>query len=345
MIYNYNEATKKNLGWISKTEQEKIKNTKVAIAGLGGVGGDHLETFARLGITKFHIADLDTYDLGNFNRQSGARISTVGKTKLETAENTLKQINPEIQVKSFSQGVTTENIDEFLEGVDIYIDCLDIFVLEMRREVFKKCAIKKIPALSAAPLGFGASLLYFHENAMTFEEYFNLKDYDPEHINKLKNNKHINELYKYKFDIFFENIVSFLAGVGPKAYQRHYLVSGEKVDLFKKDLPSVKMGMNFAAGLMGTALFKVIAQRGQLKPVPHVQHFDAYLGKYSNSFTPVPKLNPMRVLTKALIKKKINLNERKIELFKTIDELYKQGKLGTEVNHNDLINVLFPAKN
>ncbi|MCG5502231.1 ThiF family adenylyltransferase, partial [Ectothiorhodospira lacustris] len=67
--FDYSQAFARNLGWLTDTEQALLRTKKVAIAGMGGVGGTHLLTFARLGIAAFHIADLDTFELPNMNRQ------------------------------------------------------------------------------------------------------------------------------------------------------------------------------------------------------------------------------------------------------------------------------------
>ena len=67
--WSYDEAFKANRGLISEEEQEKLRNCRVAIAGMGGVGGIHLVTLARLGIGKFTIADPDVFEVANFNRQ------------------------------------------------------------------------------------------------------------------------------------------------------------------------------------------------------------------------------------------------------------------------------------
>ena len=70
--FSYDNAFARNIGWVTHAEQSVLRDKRVAIAGLGGVGGVHLLTLARLGIGNFHVADFDTFDVANFNRQVGA---------------------------------------------------------------------------------------------------------------------------------------------------------------------------------------------------------------------------------------------------------------------------------
>lgn len=161
LIFGYSRAFSRNIGWVTETEQHKLRRSRVAIAGLGGVGGAHLLTLARLGIGNFSISDFDDFDVHNLNRQAGAFMPFMGKSKLDTMARLAKDINPELDLRLFPQGVTPENVDEFLRDVDVYVDGLDFFALPARRMVFAKCREKGIPALTAAPLGMGTAFLYF----------------------------------------------------------------------------------------------------------------------------------------------------------------------------------------
>ena len=72
----------------------------------------------------------------------------------------------------FDKNETIKSFTSFLEDVDLYVDSLDFFALDMRRKVFAACAEKGIPATTVAPVGMGAALLNFLPGHMTFEEYF-----------------------------------------------------------------------------------------------------------------------------------------------------------------------------
>jgi|TARA_B100000700_G_scaffold331767_1_gene468250 molybdopterin/thiamine biosynthesis adenylyltransferase len=258
MDFDYYDAFSRNIGWVTAEEQEKLRNTKVAVGGLGGVGGDHSIVLARLGIGNFHISDMDDYDIPNFNRQAGANVNTVGKPKSEVMENTLLAINPSASVTNFSQGINDDNLEDFLDGVDLYVDSLDIFSVDIRRKVFKRCYEKGIPAISAAPMGMGAAFMCFMPGKMSFEEYFCLEGHS-----------------------FEDQIVRFVVGMSPSMQQRHYLVRKSSVNFTKKEakVPSTCMGISLAAGVLCTNALKIILNRGEVVHAPHGLHFDAYQNK------------------------------------------------------------------
>ena len=73
--FSYQQAYARNIGWVTHAEQSVWRGKRVAIAGLGGVGGVHLLTLARLGIGNFHVANFDTFEVANINRQVGATVT------------------------------------------------------------------------------------------------------------------------------------------------------------------------------------------------------------------------------------------------------------------------------
>ena len=115
-MFDYNKAFSRNIGWVTTTEQQILKTKKVAVAGAGGVGGVHLLTLARLGIGNFNIADFDDFEVHNFNRQSGAFMSTLGEQKVDVMKRMGEDINPEANITSFPEGVFEHNVDDFLKG-------------------------------------------------------------------------------------------------------------------------------------------------------------------------------------------------------------------------------------
>ncbi len=131
--WSYEEAFKRNRGLITEEEQEKLRNSRVAIAGMGGVGGVHLVTLARLGIGNFSIADPDIFELANFNRQFGATLSNLGQNKAEAMARVAIDINPKLDLRVFPDAIEQRNVDTFLSGASLFIDGLDFFAIEARR--------------------------------------------------------------------------------------------------------------------------------------------------------------------------------------------------------------------
>lgn len=281
-MFDYQEAFSRNIGWVTEEEQQRLKDSKVAIGGLGGVGGDHAIVCARLGISNFHISDLDAYDYANFNRQAGAFLSTIGEEKSVVMERTLQDINPNAMVKNFRQGIDLKNLDEFLEGVDIYIDSLDIFALEIRRQVFRRCYELNIPTITAAPMGMGTAMLCFKPGCMSFDDYFSMVDAP----------KDADEDTKAKY--FEDNIVRFVIGVSPSVQQRHYLVQNSSVNFMKQKVPSTCMGISLAAGVLCTNVLKLLLNRGEVLCAPKGLHFDAYRNKLIKTWRPWGNKNPLQ---------------------------------------------------
>lgn len=104
----------------------KLKNSRVAIFGLGGVGGYIVEALARAGVGALDLTDNDVISLTNINRQILALHSTVGKYKTELARDRVKDINPECKVKIYNTFYLPETADEFdFKNYDYIIDAVD----------------------------------------------------------------------------------------------------------------------------------------------------------------------------------------------------------------------------
>lgn len=271
--FDYDEAFSRNLGWVTEAEQQILRSKKIAIAGVGGVGGVHLLTLTRLGIGNFHISDLDIFEQGNFNRQAGAYMKNIGRPKIEVMEEMARGINPELSVKSFPAGISLDNIDDFLDGVDLYIDGLDFFVLDIRRAVFAACANKGIPAITAAPLGMGVALLCFMPGKMTFEEYFKMEGQTEQ-----------------------ERQIRFLVGLSPAMLQMGYLMDETRVNLKAQKGPSTSMACELCAGVAATNVLKALLGRGDVIAAPWGLQFDAYKNKLKKTWRPGGNNNPLQRL-------------------------------------------------
>jgi len=282
--FDYQTAFSRNMGWVTEAEQLLLSAKRIAIAGLGGVGGSHLLSLARLGVGSFHVADMDIFELANFNRQVGATIPNLGRAKAEVLTEMAAAINPELDIKTFPEGVALNNLDEFLAGVDLYVDGLDFFALNIRQAVFAACADKGIPAITAAPLGMGVALLCFIPGKMTFEQYFRMKG--------LSEN---------------EQLLHFLLGLSPAMLQSAYLVDDSRVDLAAHKGPSTNMACELCAGVAATHALKVLLNRGKILAAPYGLHFDAYRNCLKTTWRPWGNANPIQKLGLFIARKRLGI--------------------------------------
>lgn len=280
--FSYHQAFSRNIGWTTLKEQETLRHKRIAIAGMGGVGGIHLLTLARLGIGAFHIADFDVFDIVNFNRQVGATISSVGKPKVTVLADMAKDINPELDIKIFPEGVSKNNLSEFFTSVDLYVDGLDFFAFSARQATFAACAELGIPAITAAPLGMGAAWLNFLPGKMTFEEYFLWGDLPDE-----------------------EKALRFLLGLAPTGLHAPYLVDPSTINLAERRGPSTIMGCQLCAGVAATEALKILLNRSKVLAAPHGLHFDAYRNKLVHTWRPWGNKHPLQRLTLMLARKQM----------------------------------------
>ncbi len=278
--FDYFEAFSRNIGWITESEQQILRTKKVAIAGLGGVGGVHLLTLCRLGVSRFHIADFDSFDLPNFNRQAGATVSTLKQSKFEVMRRMALDINPQAEITGFPNGIDENNIEEFLDDVDIYVDSLDFFAFSFRELVFQKCYEKKIPATTAGPLGMGSAVLNFLPNKMSFEEYFGWKGQaEP------------------------EKALRFMLGVSPSGLQMGYLVDPTRVRFKERKGPSTGMACQICAGVAVTEALKILLRRGRVLAAPWGFQVDAYKNKLKITWRPWGYRNPIQFLKRTIARK------------------------------------------
>jgi tRNA A37 threonylcarbamoyladenosine dehydratase len=280
-MFSYEQAFQRNLGWITEREQQVLRSKRVAIAGLGGVGGAHLLALTRLGIGRFTLADFDHFELHNFNRQVGANVGTIGRPKIDVMAEMALAINPELELRRFEGGVDASNAAAFLDGVDLYIDGLDFFVLDVRQRVFNLCTERGIPAITAAPLGMGAALLVFMPGKMTFEEYFRMGTAP-----------------------LAEKAAKFLVGLSPSMLQMGYLVDQTRLDLDARKGPSTPMACELCAGIAATEALKVLLGRGRVLAAPWGVHFDAYKNRLRRTWRPGGNGHPLQRGLIALTKRR-----------------------------------------
>jgi tRNA threonylcarbamoyladenosine dehydratase len=125
-----------------------LKNTTVAILGVGGVGSFAAEACARSGVGRIILVDKDNVDITNINRQLVAYLSTVGKSKSAVMKERIADINPECEVIDMHMFYTEETYESFFElKPDYVIDASDTVIYKIH--IMKECLKRNIPIISS----------------------------------------------------------------------------------------------------------------------------------------------------------------------------------------------------
>ena len=136
---------------IGKDGIEKLRNSKVCIFGIGGVGSYVVEGLVRAGIENFILIDNDKISLTNLNRQIIATTKTIGKSKVLTAKNRILEINPEAKVEIYEEFFMPESKDIFDDTVNYVIDCVDTVTAKI--EIILRAQKLNIPIISSMGTG------------------------------------------------------------------------------------------------------------------------------------------------------------------------------------------------
>jgi molybdopterin/thiamine biosynthesis adenylyltransferase len=142
----------RNQDTLTLHEQYTLAKSKVAVIGCGGLGGHVLMMLSRIGIGALVIADPDTFDESNLNRQAFADTHTLGMLKTLAAEYSIGLINPAVTVKAFQAAFNQSNASLILGDCDVVVDALDN--LPDRKILILAACQKKIPIVHGAVAGF-----------------------------------------------------------------------------------------------------------------------------------------------------------------------------------------------
>ena len=132
---------------IGKDQQAKIRESKVAIIGIGGLGCTVAQGLIRLGIGQLSLCDLDKVELSNLPRQSLFGLEDIGKYKVDSAKEKLLTFPSKPNVKAYKDNFTTKTGKEILQNTDIVVDCTD--------NISSRYAISKVTEQLGLPMVYG----------------------------------------------------------------------------------------------------------------------------------------------------------------------------------------------
>ena len=248
----------RNMGLLTELEQDKIRQSAIAIAGVGGVGGLLAERLIRLGVGKMKIIDPGAFEESNLNRQFGSSMLNLGRNKAEVVFIQLKDINPQAQIFYSEDGIKTENdANLFVNDCDVVIDEMD-FGLFRESILLQRAARKQgINYLFASAIGFGALVVIFDPQGLTLEEYNNLPaDVDVNDVAKLK--------------IPLERIApimpSYASAIAADTIQK--MITGEMPGT------TTSIGAGLASILAANEVFNIILKRRDVVKAPQYTYID-----------------------------------------------------------------------
>ena len=136
---------------IGQEALQKLKNSKVAIFGIGGVGSYVVEALARVGIGSFVLVDKDTVSISNLNRQLIATLDTIGKNKVDIAKERILSINPNAKVKTFADFFMPGSTNILDNSITYIVDAIDTVTAKI--ELVIQAKKLDIPIISSMGTG------------------------------------------------------------------------------------------------------------------------------------------------------------------------------------------------
>lgn len=180
----YWEIISRQMSIVTKSQQTRFKESKIAVIGCGGIGGATIEMLSRMGVGELNIIDKDYFDMSNLNRQVMSTIDNIGKEKSEVTKEKIRLINPYVKVNAFNEELNEKNLNKVIGKCDIVIDALDN--LFTRVLISRFAEEKKIPFVHGAIHGTMGQVTVFTEKTKNYEELFSLPSKNKELDNKVK---------------------------------------------------------------------------------------------------------------------------------------------------------------
>ncbi|KJS87753.1 MAG: hypothetical protein JM58_03575 [Peptococcaceae bacterium BICA1-8] len=259
MSNQYQESFIRNIGIFTESEQEQLRNSTIAVAGVGGVGGLLVERLIRLGVGNIKITDLGTFDQSNLNRQYGSSMLTLERDKAEVVNKAIKEINPEASIYYDNKGIISEaDAIKFVDGCDLIIDEMDYGA--WKESIYLQRAARKrgIYYLFAGAIGFGALLTNFDPQGITLEEY-----------NAMPPNEDLEKLGE--FSVPTERILPVVPSYAASAMSMEML---QEIIAGHRPVPTCSVGVGLASVLAASNAVNILLGRKEIVKAPQYIYID-----------------------------------------------------------------------
>ncbi|WP_062388348.1 ThiF family adenylyltransferase [Pseudomonas abietaniphila] len=170
--------------------QAKLSNAVVGVAGAGGIGGAVALGLARLGVRHIKIADPDSFEISNINRQFGASVNTVGRNKALVVAEEVHKLAGDVTIEVFPEGIQKHTADAFVENCDLVLDQMDFYSIGERYALHRayRKSEKCKGMLASSVVGWGANIYKFEKDGLTLEDFYGIPEdvqMTPELVDKL----------------------------------------------------------------------------------------------------------------------------------------------------------------
>ncbi len=283
----------RNYGFWNESEQQAIMAARVSIAGVGGDGFQLGQKLARMGVGTFDVADPEVFEPENVNRVPGATTNTYGRNKAEVFRDMVHEINPAADVRIFTDGVTEENIEDFLSRSTLIFDETELTHLDLGAMISDEAHRRGIPTVFLMNVGFAGQITSFHPDGKhTFRTMMGLPKDMP-----------IDEVREQKLDI--SRCLPYLPTY---ADSRTLMAVANEEDA---PLPSIAQGVDVASAMGASQGFLHMTngngnKRKGIVWAPKFAWMDAYTMQGGTSR--MPRLSFYRRLGSMLAREKLGMN-------------------------------------
>lgn len=177
----------RNLGWLGdsveqqRERQQRLRDVVIGVAGCGGIGGATADRLVRMGVRTLKLADPDTFEASNINRQFGATVGSIGKNKAEVVAELVYETTRDVDIEVFPEGISDDNADEFVSSCDYVLDKIELYEIPARyalHRAFRRSERCRFMLLTPV-FGHRAFVFKWTRDSMPAEEYFGLPEDTP----------------------------------------------------------------------------------------------------------------------------------------------------------------------
>lgn len=171
------ERYDRNFDTLTRPQQAQLASSRVAVLGLGGLGGGVSEMLARTGVGHLTLIDGDVFEPSNLNRQLFCTEDVIGISKALAAEKRIRAVNSQVQVTSIDQYADGDNLYGMIKHADLVVDCLDSIPARFLLEHAAKKA--QIPLVAGAIAGVTGQVTVIYPEDKGYELIYGKKEHLP----------------------------------------------------------------------------------------------------------------------------------------------------------------------